>query len=127
MPPIKIIQKEGFDFGFDPEACKSCAGNCCHGESGSIWIAPDDIAKISQLLQINQIDFISGYLNRVENRFFLKERAGKEGLECVFFDSQKKGCSIYTARPRQCRTFPCWEYFKRHKDELIKECPGVKP
>jgi hypothetical protein len=48
-------------------------------------------------------------------------------LECVFFDHRQKCCSIYTVRPRQCHTFPFWEHFKRNKDELIKECPGVKP
>jgi Fe-S-cluster containining protein len=123
---MTIARKEGFDFGFDPEACKNCSGNCCRGETGNIWVTQDEIEAMCHFLQTNQIDFISIYLNRVDNRFSIKERMGERGLECVFFDSLKKCCSIYPARPRQCSTFPFWEYFKKHVDDLIKECPGIR-
>jgi uncharacterized protein len=123
---MDIIQKEGFDFGFDPDACKGCPSHCCRGESGTVWVNQNDIAKICRFLQTIPIDFIPTYLNRVDNRFSIKERAVEQGLECVFFDSPKKCCSIYPARPRQCRTFPFWEHFKKHLDILVKECPGIK-
>jgi Fe-S-cluster containining protein len=110
---MNIMQKEGFDFGFDPNACESCPGYCCRGQSGNIWVNYEDILSMCRFLQTTPIDFI-------------KERVGEHDLECVFFDSLQKCCSIYTVRPRQCRTFPFWEHFKRNKDELIKECPGVK-
>jgi len=126
MPSREIIQKEGFDFGFDPSACESCPGYCCHGESGNIWVNHEDILRMCRLLQTNPIDFIPQYFNRINNRLSIKERVGEYGLECVFFDSPQRCCSIYTVRPHQCRTFPFWEHFKRHKDELIRECPGIK-
>jgi hypothetical protein len=126
MAPMNIIQNEGFDFGFNPSACESCPGYCCRGESGNIWVNHDDILRICRSLQTNPIDFISQYLNRINNRLSIKERVGEQGVECVFFDSLQRCCSIYTARPLQCRTFPFWEYFKSHKDKLIKECPGIK-
>jgi len=124
---MNIIQKEGFDFGFDPSACESCPGYCCRGESGNIWVNHEDILRMCRLLQTNPIDFIPHYLNRINNRLSIKERVGEYSMECVFFDHHQKCCSIYAARPRQCRTFPFWEHFKRHKKELIKECPGIRP
>ena len=33
-----VIKKNGYNFSFNPTACESCAGNCCIGESGYIWI-----------------------------------------------------------------------------------------
>jgi Predicted Fe-S-cluster oxidoreductase len=124
---MDIMRKKGFDFGFDPSACESCPGYCCCGASGTIWVNQDDILKICRFLQTSPIDFIPQYLNRINNRLSIKERIGEYGPECVFFDSHQRCCSIYPARPRQCRTFPFWEYFKRNKDELVKECHGVKP
>ena len=126
MPPMDIIQKEGFDFGFDPNACEICPGHCCRGEPGNIWITTGDILRMSRFLQTNPIDFIPHYLNRINNRLSIKERVGKQGVECIFFDSFQRCCSIYPARPLQCRTFPFWEYFKKHMDILLKECPGIK-
>jgi Fe-S-cluster containining protein len=124
---MDIIHKEGFDFGFDQRACESCPGFCCCGQSGNVWVKHNDILRMSQFLQTNPIDFISRYLKRINNRLSIEERVGEHGLECVFFDNLQRRCSIYTVRPLQCRTFPFWEYFKKHKDELIKECPGIKP
>ena len=123
-----IIRKEGFNFGFEPSTCESCPGYCCHGASGNIWVNHEDILKMCRFLQTNPIDFILQYLNRINNRFSIKERGvGMHDLEYFFFDHRQKCCSIYKARPRQYRTFPFWEYFKRHKDNLIKECPGIRP
>ena len=38
-------------------------------------------------------------------RVTLRERANGE---CVFWDRQA-GCTVYPARPAQCRTWPFWE------------------
>ncbi|WAC06534.1 MAG: YkgJ family cysteine cluster protein [Thermodesulfobacteriota bacterium] len=124
---MHIIRKDGFDFGFDPNACKSCPGNCCRGESGNIWVNHEDILSMCRFLQTNPIDFTPLYLNRINNRLSIKERVGEHGMECVFFDHRQKCCSIYPVRPHQCRTFPFWEYFKKYKDELVNECPGIRP
>jgi Fe-S-cluster containining protein len=29
-------------------------------------------------------------------------------------------------RPEQCRRFPFWEYFKTHREQLVRECPGIR-
>lgn len=133
---MSIIQKTGFDFSFDSCECEGCPGYCCCGKSGNIWVSQNEILQISSFLQINIIDYIGTYLNRIGNRFSIKERLAEQGLECVFFEPQKqaccgklqhskKQCSIYPVRPFQCRQYPFWEHFKEHKDQVIKECPGI--
>jgi Fe-S-cluster containining protein len=47
-------------------------------------------------------------------------------LQCLFFDGVSRRCSIYEVRPAQCRRFPFWEYFRKYKDEVIRECPGIR-
>ena len=70
--------------------------------------------------------FYEKYIQKVKYKFSLKEIEYNDGLKCVFFDEQKKGCSIYPVRPIQCRTFPFWEHFKKNIKEVEDECPGIK-
>jgi len=123
---MDIIHEKGFDFGFDPKACKKCCGRCCIGESGNIWINKEEISKIAGFLDLSAEDFIKYYLKKVHYRYSLKELKINGSFQCVFFDDKNKNCSIYKVRPTQCRTFPFWEYFKKNTDEIIKECPGIK-
>jgi Fe-S-cluster containining protein len=47
--------------------------------------------------------------------------------DCVFFDAQKRKCSVYEARPLQCRTWPFWESnIKTEKawQRTCSVCPG---
>ncbi len=121
-----MIKKEGFKYSFMPNACASCGGACCIGESGYIWVNYPEIEAIANFLNLSVEDFAKNYLIRAKNRYSLKEFKVKElGYACIFFDTQKRLCKIYDVRPKQCRTFPFWEQFKTDTKELIKECPGV--
>ena len=122
---MKIIIKEGFEFSFNHDACKSCTGNCCRGESGRILVDQQEIFQTSNLLQINPIDFIQKYLYRIENRFSIKERFTEDGFECIFFNGSHKKCSIFPVRPFQCRKYPFWEHFRRDMEQAKRECPGI--
>ena len=51
-------------------------------------------------------DFESKYVRRVGIRKSLIEYANGD---CVFFDGQTRNCTVYEARPRQCRTWPFWD------------------
>ncbi len=123
-----LIYKEGFDYAFDPKACEECEGRCCTGESGYIWVTPNEIVKISEFLDTSLDKFYDLYLKKVKYKFSLKEIEYNGGFKCVFFDENKKSCQIYPVRPSQCRSFPFWEHFKNNFKELEDECPGiVKP
>lgn len=122
-----LIKKDGFPYAFEPSACNSCGGNCCVGESGYIWISESEIKELSKHLNlsINEVGF--NYLMRVGYKYSIKEiQLDNNNYACVFFDMNKKKCSIYEARPKQCRTFPFWDYFKENVEEVYKECPAIK-
>ena len=119
------MTQEGFCYAFDPSACASCGGNCCTGESGNIFVSVTEITAIAKLLEMDERDFRREYLHKVAYRYSLKEKIVNGSHDCVFFDRSQNGCSIYQARPLQCRTFPFWDYFRHRIDELKAECPGI--
>ncbi|GAX87340.1 conserved hypothetical protein [Lebetimonas natsushimae] len=123
----KLINKDGFDFKFNPDACKECEGNCCIGESGYIWVNPKEIEEIAKFLGIDKNIFIDRFLIKIDYKFSIKEKPYKNGFACIFFNEEKKGCDIYPVRPKQCRTYPFWDRYrdKKYLNELKKECPGV--
>ncbi len=123
---MNIVTKEGFDFGFNPSGCDTCAGNCCIGESGYIWITKAEISKLAILLNLSIEEVGLKYLIKVGYRYTIKEKQlSPDNFACEFFDLNKKQCTIYDARPVQCRTFPFWDYFKENKEEVFKECPAI--
>lgn len=121
----KVMRVEGFAYGFDASACETCQGNCCTGESGYIWVSPEELTQIVRYLKMNEAAFINDYLLKIGYRFTLKEMPYENGFSCIFFDREHKRCGIYAVRPSQCRTFPFWEYFKENIDEVVTECPGI--
>jgi Fe-S-cluster containining protein len=120
-----MIKKEGFPYAFDPSACASCGGRCCTGESGNIFVRPDEIRALAELLEMDEAEFRSTYLVKKGYKFSIKERLVGDSHDCVFYDRGIGGCSVYAARPTQCRTFPFWDYYRTRVDELKRECPGI--
>jgi Fe-S-cluster containining protein len=121
----KLIKQEGYNYAFNPDACASCKGNCCIGESGYIWVSNQNIIDIAKHLKIDIDSFLTKYLTKIGYRYSIKEVSFEDGYRCIFFDTNKKQCGIYENRPIQCRTFPFWEYFKTNVREVENECPGI--
>lgn len=119
------MKKEGFDFSFSPKACDTCTGRCCIGASGYIWVNPQELSAIAEKLKLGREEFIKGYLSKIGYRYSIKEIPYLDGFRCIFFDTDKKQCSIYDVRPNQCRTFPFWDHFKTNIREVENECPGI--
>ena len=120
-----LITEESYPYAFNPSACEECEGRCCTGESGYIFVTKNEIIAIVKLLDMELNDFGRQYLFKKGYKYSLKERLVGDSYECIFYDKDKNGCTIYEARPSQCRTFPFWSYFKTHVDELKDECPGI--
>jgi Fe-S-cluster containining protein len=120
-----IVTKEGFPYGFIQSACYSCGGRCCTGESGYINVNKSEIERIASFLEIDIDSFKKKYLYKNGYKYSIKEMVYNGSYECVFYDRENNGCSIYMARPIQCRTFPFWEYFKNNIEELKEECPAI--
>ena len=126
MKELNIITQEGFDYGFNPHTCSTCEGTCCIGESGYIWISQTEIEKLASLLNLSVQEVGLQYLMKVGYKYSIREKIiGENNYACIFFDLEKKCCSIYEARPSQCRTFPFWNYFKNNEQEVYDECPAI--
>ncbi len=120
-----LMNKQGFDYSFDSSACESCQGKCCTGESGYIYVNKTEIENIAKLLELEQSDFVKNYLFKKMYKYSIKENLVGDSFECIFYDSKTNGCTIYEARPLQCRTFPFWDFYKTRIEALKLECPGV--
>lgn len=109
-----------FDQGLRFE-CRRC-GQCCTGAPGTVFVSPDEIAPMADHLGMAVEPFIESYLYPYKDSFSIAEDPHGN---CLFFN---QGCTIYTARPLQCRTFPFWLSILRSKKrwrEIQRECPGI--
>jgi len=120
-----ITKKEGYPYAFDSNACATCEGRCCTGESGYIYVTKAEIFAIAEVLEMDVTEFALKYLFKKGYKYSIKENKIDDSYECVFYDRKTNGCKIYNARPNQCKTFPFWEYYKTRVDELKLECPGI--
>ena len=103
--------------------CTRC-GNCCTGGEGHVWVDDAEAARLARFLGLTLEAFVGRHLRRVGERMSLLERPGGD---CEFYD-RARGCTVYEARPRQCRTFPFWPGFLRSVEawqELSRSCPGI--
>ncbi len=103
--------------------CSQC-GNCCTGAPGFVWVNAAEIEALAKLRNEPLAEFEQRYVRRVGARRSLIER---DNGDCVFFDGQTRRCTVYEARPRQCRTWPFWDSnLKRPEDwaHACQVCPG---
>jgi len=121
-----VIEHTEYPYKFDENRCNSCEGNCCIGESGYIWITKNECEKLAHHLNITLDELGVNYLLKVGYKYSIKEKhLSQNNYACIFFDLEKKQCSVYEARPNQCKTFPFWEYFKSNISEVKEECPAI--
>ena len=112
--------REGFDFAF---ACQR-SGNCCAIPGGVVRVSPAEIQQIAQHLGLGEEALRSRYLEADG----VTLRNG-QGHRCVFLDDgTTAACSIYEARPQQCREWPFWPRLRTDADLLAQArriCPGI--
>jgi len=89
---------------------------------------------MAERLGRDESTFHDRFAHKLGDRWSLIERETEHGFDCVFLDRQtipgKAICSIYEARPTQCRTWPFWPEnlrTKRHWEtvKLRTPCPGM--
>lgn len=104
--------------------CSQC-GDCCTGAPGYVWVNKAEIAALAAEAGPEDIEqFEALYVRKVGIRKSLKEYS--DGA-CVFFDRDARRCTVYAARPRQCRTWPFWDSNLRTPqtwEETCQVCPG---
>ncbi len=120
---LKLVEenpwyKDGLRFN-----CTGC-GQCCTGSPGYIWVTQKEIHTIMEFLKISYSEFEKKYLRRIKNRFSLIEKP--INYDCIFLENNK--CSIYSVRPKQCRTYPWWKQNLKTREDweaAAKMCEGI--
>jgi Fe-S-cluster containining protein len=123
--------------------CTQC-GNCCTGEPGYIWISIEEVQRLGAHLKTSPQEIIDRYCRKIDGKLSLRERRNSRGEhDCIFLEEQRvaqrlpdgqhvtqtrRVCTIYPARPLQCRTWPFWS--ENLQDEsrwkrAARRCPGM--
>ncbi len=107
-------------------SCTQCSA-CCRYDSGYVFLSPSDLWRIAQALDLPEHEVVTRYCLSVHGpdgpRISLREQSNKD---CIMW--RNGGCSIYAARPTQCRTFPFWPQIVESKltwEQAAKDCPGI--
>jgi len=111
--------KDGLRF-----TCTQC-GNCCTGPEGVVWVNEQEIKQIAEYIGKSIGEMRLEHTRLVGRRVSLKEFANGD---CTFFDGEKRGCTIYPVRPRQCRTWPFWDSNLESPEDwqaIQQTCPGA--
>jgi len=116
----KPFWKEGLRF-----SCTSC-GHCCRHEPGYVFLSREDLRRLSINSGVSEEEFSQKFCRKVDlgitTRLSLIET---EDNDCIFWD---QGCTVYKARPLQCRTYPFWPGILSSPAEWereSRECPGI--
>lgn len=110
--------KDGLRF-----TCTGC-GDCCSGAPGYVWVNKREIGEMAALISLDVAEFEKRYVRKIGVRKSLVEFPNGD---CVFLDTETRGCTIYQARPRQCRTWPFWDSNLRSESTwaaTCESCPG---
>ena len=112
--------KKGINF-----KCKG-SSSCCvsRGNYGYVYLTKKDLNNIARYLNIPNDLFKKKYCEFTDGYLHLKE-INTNG-NCQFLKNKK--CSVYAARPMQCRTWPFWKEnmnSKKWNQEIINFCPGI--
>ena len=115
----KVFLAEGIQF-----QCQG-SGNCCvsHGSYGNVYVTPSDRKALARALGLKPSVFTRKFCQRKLGVWKLKDGDTKD---CLFL--KNKRCTVYQARPTQCRTWPFWPEVMNAKAwnrEVASFCPGV--
>lgn len=79
---------------------------------------------MAELMDLEVMEFEKQYVREVGIRKSLVEY---DNGDCVFLDAESRKCTVYEARPRQCRTWPFWDSTLKNEaawEETCEVCPG---
>lgn len=86
--------------------CTKCPGYCC--SYPIIPVTKRDIERLARHFGIDAETARRRFTKAAHGRKYVLRRKADEhfGRTCRFFDTDKRRCSIYAARPSTCREYP---------------------
>ena len=122
--------------------CERC-GECCVNGSPTLHLSDfklfeEKIVTLNNVYTLRKGELV--YDNVGEELDYLKDEMIKVkelpgSKTCIFYDSDDRGCSIYSTRPLQCVKFECWnpkKFFssineeKLSREDLFHQSPTLK-
>lgn len=102
------------------------SGKCCtsRGEYGYVYLDLRDRKKMAAHLGLTLKEFTKEYCVKTDGYYHLKDNG--DSPDCLFL--KNKRCTVYEARPSQCRTWPFWPEnmnAKSWRKDVAAFCPGV--
>jgi Fe-S-cluster containining protein len=104
--------------------CTQC-GQCCSGEPGYVWVNAEEVTAMAEEMSMTVEDFEAKFTRKVGRGRSLNEY---DNGDCILLDRDTRKCSVYQARPIQCRTWPFWDSTldkKKSWKETCEVCPGA--
>ena len=101
--------------------CTGC-GECCKLGGGFVYPTLEDVGFAAKHLELSVKRFTESYMDLHEGQYVFKN----DGDNCIFYG--ENGCTIYEARPTQCRTYPFWKanLKSQYRWKIIEEeCEGI--
>lgn len=112
--------------GLDFSCCEGC-DKCCAEEEGYAYLSDYDLDVLSKAAGLTREQTMEVYCRKVDMGSFclvaLKERSNHD---CIFIKDKK--CSMYSARPFQCASYPFWPNVMASRETWEAEksaCPGI--
>jgi Fe-S-cluster containining protein len=85
-----------------------------------VYLSENDLSRLANEFGMDYTSFVDAWCRWIpftqgRERLSLKE---KSNFDCIFWNGSEgatasaggAGCTVYHARPLQCRTFPFWDY-----------------
>jgi len=104
--------------------CIPECGRCCTSHDGHdyVYLEGDDVPRLAELLKLSREEFLERYTSIADGDLVLR----MDRPDCPFLEGWR--CSVYEARPTQCRTFPFWPETLRSPGAWKRTrrfCPGI--
>lgn len=88
-----------------PLSCLKCASFCCK-VAGYVEVRRADIRRLAKHLGLTVREFEAKHIVEVTRK---GEKLIKSGYDTCQFLTEDRRCSVYSARPRDCREYVCWD------------------
>lgn len=85
--------------------CLKCPSLCCK-MAGYVEVSRNDIRRLAKWLGITVRQFEERHIVEVTRK---REKLIKESDETCQFLGANRTCTVYEARPKDCREYVCWD------------------
>jgi Fe-S-cluster containining protein len=90
-----------------PLNCLKCASFCCK-LAGYVEVRRTDIRRLSSHLGLTVAEFEEKHIVEVTRK---GEKLIKSDYNACQFLGEDRRCTVYSARPRDCREYVCWDQY----------------